>query len=113
VSFTKGCYPGQEVVARSQYLGKLRRRMGLGYLAALSDQPDLVVPGVDVLDPAGQATGRIVMSAGAAAGGQWILFEAPTEAMHDGSLSVNGHAIKLVPLPYTIPEPVVPVRPKL
>ena len=27
VSFTKGCYPGQEVVARSQYLGKLKRRM--------------------------------------------------------------------------------------
>lgn len=29
VSFRKGCYPGQEVVARSQYLGKLKRRMGL------------------------------------------------------------------------------------
>ncbi len=30
VSFKKGCYPGQEVVARSQYLGKLKRRMFLG-----------------------------------------------------------------------------------
>ena len=27
VSFTKGCYTGQEVVARMQYLGKLKRRM--------------------------------------------------------------------------------------
>lgn len=29
VSFTKGCYPGQEIVARMQYLGKLKRRMFL------------------------------------------------------------------------------------
>ena len=29
VSFKKGCYPGQEIVARSQYLGKLKRRMML------------------------------------------------------------------------------------
>ena len=29
VSFRKGCFPGQEVVARSQYLGKLRRRMSV------------------------------------------------------------------------------------
>ncbi|MBM3380673.1 MAG: folate-binding protein YgfZ, partial [Betaproteobacteria bacterium] len=29
VNFRKGCYPGQEVVARSQYLGKLKRRMAL------------------------------------------------------------------------------------
>ncbi len=113
VSFTKGCYPGQEVVARSQYLGKLRRRMGLGYLAVLSGQADLATPGVDVVDPAGQATGRVVMSAQATGGGQWVLFEAPTEAMQDSSLSVNGQAIKLAPLPYTIPEPVAPTRPKL
>ena len=29
VSFKKGCYPGQEIVARMQYLGKLKRRMFL------------------------------------------------------------------------------------
>ncbi|XLM22541.1 tRNA-modifying protein YgfZ, partial [Chromobacterium piscinae] len=27
VNFKKGCYPGQEIVARSQYLGKMKRRM--------------------------------------------------------------------------------------
>ncbi len=27
VSFTKGCYPGQEVVARLHYLGKVKRRL--------------------------------------------------------------------------------------
>ena len=29
VDFKKGCYPGQEIVARSQYLGKLKRRMNV------------------------------------------------------------------------------------
>ena len=27
VSFDKGCYPGQEIVARTQYLGRIKRRM--------------------------------------------------------------------------------------
>jgi folate-binding protein YgfZ len=34
VSFKKGCYPGQEVVARMQYLGKLKRRMYLAHVAS-------------------------------------------------------------------------------
>ena len=33
VSFKKGCYPGQEIVARMQYLGKLKRRMYLAHVA--------------------------------------------------------------------------------
>ncbi len=41
VSFKKGCYPGQEVVARMQYLGKLKRRM---YLAQL-DSAQCPLPG--------------------------------------------------------------------
>ena len=39
VNFKKGCYPGQEIVARSQYLGKLKRRMQLGTLSHASRQP--------------------------------------------------------------------------
>jgi folate-binding protein YgfZ len=33
VSFKKGCYPGQEIVARTQYLGKLKRRLFKASLA--------------------------------------------------------------------------------
>ncbi len=56
VSFKKGCYPGQEIVARTQYLGKLKRRM---YLAELETdklpQPgdELVVRGKDEIDGSG------------------------------------------------------------
>jgi folate-binding protein YgfZ len=59
VSFTKGCYTGQEVVARMQYLGKLKRRM---YIAEVeSDIPPrpgdlLSVPG----SKSEQAPGRVV-----------------------------------------------------
>ncbi len=49
VSFDKGCYPGQEIVARTQYLGKQKRRM---YLARL-DTDRLPQPGDDLV-----ATGK-------------------------------------------------------
>ncbi|MDJ0834560.1 MAG: folate-binding protein [Gammaproteobacteria bacterium] len=39
VSFKKGCYPGQEVVARMQYLGKLKRRMYLAEIKGVCPQP--------------------------------------------------------------------------
>ena len=59
VSFTKGCYTGQEVVARMQYLGKLKRRM---YPVTFeSDQP--VAAGADVFSAtsqSGQGAGKLV-----------------------------------------------------
>jgi hypothetical protein len=45
VSFKKGCYPGQEIVARMQYLGKLKRRM---FLARL-DGESLPLPGDEIV----------------------------------------------------------------
>ncbi len=63
VSFKKGCYPGQEIVARSQYLGKLKRRM----MHATIDGVDVAdaAAGVEVYsstDPE-QACGMIVEAA--------------------------------------------------
>ncbi|WP_137937867.1 folate-binding protein YgfZ [Chitinivorax sp. B] len=60
VSFNKGCYPGQEIVARTQYLGKLKRRMYLVHI----DQPD-VKAGSELYSPEmeGQAIGMIVNAA--------------------------------------------------
>ncbi|HYN79646.1 MAG TPA: folate-binding protein [Lamprocystis sp. (in: g-proteobacteria)] len=59
VSFNKGCYVGQEVVARMQYLGTLKRRM---YLAEVETQT-APQPGDELHSPAStseQAAGRIV-----------------------------------------------------
>ncbi|UAW97724.1 folate-binding protein YgfZ [Halopseudomonas nanhaiensis] len=60
VSFRKGCYTGQEIVARMQYLGKLKRRMYRTLLAGDTAPP----PGTVVVDRAtGQTVGEIVMAA--------------------------------------------------
>ena len=57
VSFKKGCYPGQEIVARMQYLGKLKRRMFLARLdgASLPSPGDaLVLEGKSEIDGSGK-----------------------------------------------------------
>jgi folate-binding protein YgfZ len=57
VSFKKGCYPGQEVVARMQYLGKLKRRMHLLDIPG-TEAP---LPGTDIMDgEEPKAVGEIV-----------------------------------------------------
>jgi folate-binding protein YgfZ len=59
VSFTKGCYTGQEVVARMQYLGKLKRRM---YKVSF-DFDGIAQPGDDIYSSSsksGQGAGKLV-----------------------------------------------------
>ncbi len=59
VSFTKGCYTGQEVVARMQYLGKLKRRM---YPVSFSSDSE-IARGSDIFSPesqSGQGAGKLV-----------------------------------------------------
>jgi tRNA-modifying protein YgfZ len=59
ISFSKGCYPGQEIVARMHYLGNLKRRMFLGYTGAAEVPPGTAV---HVAGEA-QAAGEVVESA--------------------------------------------------
>ena len=102
VSFRKGCYPGQEVVARSQYLGKLRRRLALAHADTLGETSDVFHS-----DEA-SAVGRIVMAAAAPGGGWDLLFECPTELTQRGSLHAGGRdapALVLRALPYRIFDP--------
>ena len=105
VDFRKGCYPGQEIVARSQYLGKLRRRMR----PAHADTDDPPAAGADVVHSVdGQAVGTVVMSARAPGGGCDLLFEAPVERIDAGSLHLDGPTGALLhvrPLPYALFDP--------
>jgi folate-binding protein YgfZ len=64
LSFDKGCYPGQEVVARVQHLGSVKRRMRR-YAAASAAPP---APGAEVASAAGQPAGEIVRAAPADGG---------------------------------------------
>ena len=95
VNFKKGCYPGQEIVARSQYLGKLKRRMFAGHVAAE------VPAGADVVPAGGgEPSGMVVLAAPSPHGGCDLLFESQSAAVEAGVLQVAGQAIRVLALPY-------------
>lgn len=101
VSFTKGCYPGQEIVARSHYRGTLKRRMTLGRIDASVDAT--ITPGVDVYE--GDAPCGRVINIAIDGNTSWVLMEAPFEAMDRNVLSIgaeNGPRVALKELPYAI-----------
>lgn len=105
VSFRKGCYPGQEVVARMQYLGKLKRRMYLAHIdTAARPEPgsNLFSASVD----SGQGAGKIVTSAAHPDGGFSVLAVAVIDAAENGKLQLtdtDGPILELQPLPYAFP----------
>ncbi|MCD6705967.1 MAG: folate-binding protein [Thiobacillus sp.] len=103
VSFQKGCYPGQEIVARSQYLGKLKRRMFLAHVDAEAAPGDPLYSA----DMVGQATGTVVNAAPAPDGGFDVLAVAQVESANTQTLHLkapDGAALTLKPLPYALPE---------
>lgn len=101
VSFKKGCYTGQEIVARMQYLGKLKRRLYRLQLDA-SERPE---PGTQLFSPShGSSIGEVVL---AAHGEQQIelLAVLQAEAAEAGDLhvgAVDGPALHLLDLPYQL-----------
>lgn len=107
VSFTKGCYPGQEIVARSHYRGTVKKRMALGKLIPATDPAPL--PGSDIFDASqsDQPCGRLINISTTEADGktaQWVLFESSFEAYDRQQLRAiddKGPVIETVALPYT------------
>lgn len=105
VSFKKGCYPGQEIVARTQYLGKLKRRLYLAHVE--SGEPPRPGDPLYSVDLQEQASGLIVNAAASPRGGYDVLAviqtaSAATTPIHWKTL--DGPVLKLEPLPYAIPE---------
>jgi folate-binding protein YgfZ len=101
VSFRKGCYPGQEIVARTQYRGILKRRMARVH-AAGEPRP---APGESVYSGAfgEQAAGAIVNAAPAPGGGYDALAVAQLEALASGDLHLGaptGPALEVRERPY-------------
>jgi len=103
VDFKKGCYPGQEIVARSQYLGKLRRRMAIAHTAGETRAAaDVYALGSE------QPVGTVVMAASAPYGGMDLLFEAPADRTVDAVLLANapdGPKLNVRALPYALFDP--------
>jgi folate-binding protein YgfZ len=101
VNFKKGCYPGQEVVARSQFRGTLKRR------AFLVHAESTVQAGQEVFhasDPE-QPCGIVAQAAPAPGGGFDAMVAIQVSAAQDGHLtagSAKGPALTLLPLPYAL-----------
>jgi folate-binding protein YgfZ len=101
VNFKKGCYPGQEIVARSQYRGTIKRRTALAHA-------DSAAPGNEVFhsnDP-GQPCGLVINVAPAPGGGVDCLVEIKLAAIDNGAVhvgSADGPALTFLALPYAFP----------
>ena len=103
VNFKKGCYPGQEVVARSQFRGTLKRRAYIAHAAAE------VAVGAEVFNTTDleQPCGTVVQVAAAPGGGFDTIVSLQISATQEGSLQVgadNCAALALLPLPYPLLE---------
>jgi folate-binding protein YgfZ len=108
INFRKGCYPGQEIVARMQYLGRLKERMFAFH--ADGDPPS---PGAAIV--AGEdKVGAVVNAAPAPGGGSDLLAVVSFAALDAESLRIaGGSPLSRIALPYDVPAPAAPNRIKL
>ena len=102
VNFQKGCYPGQEVVARSQYRGTVKRRL------MAFDSDAALTAGQEVFHSAdpGQPAGMVALAAPRPGGGSSALVEIKLASLDSGSLhagAADGPRLQRGALPYSIP----------
>jgi folate-binding protein YgfZ len=111
IDFKKGCYPGQEIVARSQYRGAIKRRLQLAHcpIDQLTNGP--IGPGGEIFhaDDAGQPAGMVVLSAPSIANTRRMDFqiEIKTELQAGGTFHLgtpDGPILMLDQLPYPLIE---------
>lgn len=103
VNFKKGCYPGQEVVARSQFRGTLKRRAYIAHGTEAMAIGQVVFHASD----ADQPCGLVAASAPNPAGGFDAIVSIQTSAATGGLLTLRspqGAALQLLPLPYPLLE---------
>ena len=101
VNFKKGCYPGQEVVARSQYRGTIKRRSQLFSAGAGGRPGQEVFHDADPSQPAG-----LVVNAASFDGRHAVLAEVKLAALDSGTLHLGepgGPAMVREELPYALP----------
>jgi len=113
ISFDKGCYTGQEIIARTQYLGRLKERMYVWHSDAQA-----IAPGTRLYSAVfgDQACGTVVNAAQAPNGGIDLLAVVQTAAAQANDVrlgSPEGPFLARLELPYELPEAVAPARPKL
>jgi len=107
IDFQKGCYPGQEVVARSQYRGTIKRRLQVAHLNHCEE----ILPGAEIFhsDDPSQPCGMVVLAAQHPLVNDRmdVQVECKLEALQSGSVhlgSATGPALSFAALPYPLIE---------
>ena len=111
IDFQKGCYPGQEVVARSQYRGTIKRRLHVAHLNHQADHQTKILPGTEIFhsDDPSQPCGMVVLAAShpLVKDRVDVQVECKLEALQSGSVhmsSATGPALSFSALPYSLIE---------
>lgn len=107
IDFQKGCYPGQEVVARSQYRGTIKRRLQIASIQA----KELPEPSMEIFHDADpeQPCGMVVLAAHNPMNTEQfdLQVECKLEALTSGTIhlgSISGPVLSFKPLPYPLIE---------
>jgi len=98
INFKKGCYTGQEIVARTHYLGTVKRRTQLAHV----DSANPPVAGDNVTNKSNDVIGKVVRSAKAPNGGYDILAEIRLESVEAEEVYVNNAKLEVKALPYPL-----------
>jgi folate-binding protein YgfZ len=107
IDYDRGCYPGQEVVARSQYRGTAKRRTLLFECDAQASAAQEVFHDRDATQPAGMVVNASgLMAAGVAVPSCRALIEVKLSALGDGELHLgapDGPRLARCAMPYDVP----------
>lgn len=105
VSFDKGCYTGQEIVARVHYRGRIKQRMHRAHVQdSAAPQPG---DSVFASEPPGQSAGTVVISAASPDGGYDLLAVIQSDSVARGELHLyrgDGPTLAVQSLPYRLPD---------
>lgn len=99
ISFKKGCYTGQEIVARTHYLGKIKRRTYLAHVGGgqTPSAGDNLFGGVT-----SEPVGQVVRAAASPNGGFDLLAEIRSESMNAGPVRWHEAPLSMLELPYPL-----------
>lgn len=106
INFKKGCYPGQEVVARAHYRGAVKRRAYLAHVATEAKAGDALFVSDLGRQDGGQESGMIANAAPAPGGGSDVLAVIQIQSHAQAQIhlgSADGPVLQFAELPYTIP----------
>lgn len=105
INFKKGCYPGQEIVARAHYRGAVKRRMYRASVDAPAQAGDVLYAS----DLNGQESGLVALAAPATGttGSSDLLAVIQIQSHANAQLRLgtpDGPLLRFAPLPYALPE---------